>query len=695
MSQSNLNNSVKELINKAKSSGSLGNSSSLSGVAVSNNQSQQFVPLSQPSGLFPQNLLSAPLRSANSGQREPSPIPMRSLSNSLSTNSTQGSQPSSLAPSFQNPLASNQSQVNIPGLFSSSQNQNNSSQSALSQQSTQKLNPLTNYEQSVTNTNPLMASSNSQSSFGISGLFPSSSMPSQNSTLSSSQVPIFNVNQRSKSPNKQYESFPISNSGGLSQQLANQSLNQQNLPVSSKLDQLKSLASQQKENQSASARLSQIVSPDENTNKPPANSSAAKIEELRRIASNSATSALKSSMNKQEKQVEESKTNAGSLLSEMKNQLEPSSKQGSSFGSGTSSATGSLSVADKIKKLREQSSSIQSTSSSLSKNRANSPARSVGQNMEQSQRRPSRNEEQFIVPDVVSSELNNKEEPKVTGKEDVLAPHMAVFKKYGITIDKIFNDKDSDVIYLDAYTRIGVNFVIEIANRKGVTLYLNDGHVLEKHTGEEFDLSKKILQEECEALGTCGLFSQSGDKLVVASKKHGAASVHKTSYIVTTVDSEKSLIENGKVVSLPVVQFEQLEQDEACVQELMLLVDTRYHEYCKRAADETLMVLKRALVDLDSARSACAAYVDDNSIANQNFEYRHGIALKNFAYYASKNDEESIGKVAAGRKELFDDLQKTVAIGRELSKSIEHASKVKALVDEKLENLRRIGVKYI
>ena len=32
------------------------------------------------------------------------------------------------------------------------------------------------------------------------------------------------------------------------------------------------------------------------------------------------------------------------------------------------------------------------------------------------------------------------------------------------------------------------DILVKIANKKGVTLYLNDGHILEKHIGDEFDI---------------------------------------------------------------------------------------------------------------------------------------------------------------------------------------------------------------
>ena len=665
MSQLNLNNSVKDLVEKARGSGNLGNVSSLSGVAVSNNSKHE-------ENLYSKNRDFSENRSnqddeTSSKEDDRSPIHMSSLSKSLS-NSLKSNTPSNVAPTFLNPLSVNKSQ------FNSSQSQNNNL-FGLSQQSISPINPLlekssgfASNSQSSFGTSGLFPSqptqkspenlSNSQSSFGTSGLFSSPQGVSHNSTLSNSQIPSFNASKSYEPFNSQHKTEVPNNS------------------LSSKIEQLKSLSNMQKGSQSASDRLAEISPSNEKISKE-------KIGELRRISN---ASSKRFSSKKEPEEYDYSKTDAKTLIGEMKHSLEKTS----SLSAPSLTSSGSLSVADRIKKLREQSSSVQSNNSSLSKNRANSPAKSVGYNMEH---KMSHTEEQFSIPDVLSSEIDRSEKPKVTGKEDVLAPHMEVFKKYGITIDKIFNDKDSDIIYLDAYTKVGVNFIIEIANKKGVTLYLNDGHILEKHIGDEFDISKKILEEECEALGTCGLFSQSGDKLVIASKKD--TSVHKTSYVITSLDSEKSLIESDKVVSLPVIKFEQLEQDESCVMETILLVDYRYHEYCKRAADEALIGLRRAILDFDMARASCIAYLDDNSVANQNFEYRHSVALRNLVYYSQRGDEESISKVAAGRKELFEDLQKTVSISRELSKSIEHASKLKSLVDEKILLLRGIGSKYV
>ena len=310
-----------------------------------------------------------------------------------------------------------------------------------------------------------------------------------------------------------------------------------------------------------------------------------------------------------------------------------------------------------------------------------------------SSRRNSRKEEAFSVDDVTALEVEQNVVPKVDGTESVLAPHMTTLLNHGIVVTKVFSDNETGLVYLDCYSKIGTNFVVEIENRPGVSLYLNDGHVLEKHTGEELELSKRIVQAECDKLGECGLFSQHGDKVVVASKKAG--SLHKTSYIVST-EGEKSILEDHHVVAVPVIKFEQLEnKDPVVIESLMLLISMRHKQYCEDAMRETVLMIERSLTDLDNLKTYAASFTSESKIANENFRFRLGIVDRNLLFHKSQGDDANFALAAQTRKELFDDLQSTIRLSREISKITTHAASTVSAVGEKLNKLRVICGKYV
>ena len=329
-------------------------------------------------------------------------------------------------------------------------------------------------------------------------------------------------------------------------------------------------------------------------------------------------------------------------------------------------------ISNKIASLRAQSSAIQSKKSS---------------------KNYSRKEESFVVNDTTELEVEQNVLPKITGVEDALEPHMKTLLKNCIVVTKIFSDNETGLVYLDCYSKIGTNFVVEIINKPGVSLYLNDGHVLEKHTGEEFDLSKKMIQAECDKLNECGLFSQQGDKVVIASKKEG--SIHKTSYIIST-ECEKSILEDHHVVAVPVIKFEQLEnEDPNAIESLMLLISMRHREYCEVAMRETYLMVEKSVTDLDNLKAYTFSFTNESKVANENFKFRLDIVDKNLNYYKSQGDDVNFALVSKARKELFDDMQSTIRLSREISKITNHASSTINAISEKLNKLRVIGSKYV
>lgn len=371
------------------------------------------------------------------------------------------------------------------------------------------------------------------------------------------------------------------------------------------------------------------------------------------------------------------------------NQVNPPVFGGASNSGSLQTGSGSLSVKDKLNQLRSKTASL----STGSQNRASSPPKSISNSMSQlNSGKNSHVEEQFKIDNVVEMEVSN-DLPKVVDHEDPLAPHMKVFLKHGISVDKVLPDHDSNTFFVHAYTRGGASFVIEIKHRQGATLYLNDGTILEKHEGEEFSLSSKLLKNECEKLGTCGFFGQEGNKVVVSGHKEGKH--EKRSFILSTAGVDRSFIEDHNIVALPIIEFEQLETDDNTVLHTLMYVEQQYSNYCFSAAEETYRLVGESKIHLRSLLTTLDTYEREYAVSYDNFMYWQKEKTKELLSKISRGDVEGSSRVAEERKTLYDDLKTTIECGRSVSKVAQHSGNSSHAVSEKLNSLRVAGSKYV
>lgn len=334
-----------------------------------------------------------------------------------------------------------------------------------------------------------------------------------------------------------------------------------------------------------------------------------------------------------------------------------------------------LSVADKIAEIKSSSNkNSQSLQAKIDHIRSQS-------NRSSSPNRP------------VLETMKHLKENIVEKAEHVLAPQLALLAKHGFIVDKIFHDRDAGCVYLNTHNKVGTNFVIEVVHKSAEGLYLSDGHILSRHTGEEFNLSKQMIEHECKLSGECGIFAQQGDKVVVSKKD--TEQLHKASYIVSTIDSEKSLLENNNIISVPVIRLEQLEGSEESVAQLMILVNMRYQEYFFKAADDSDTILSGALNDLRQAESTYATFLEQYRIAIKNSIFKLQIVDRNLIFYKMNGDQENFNLSSIARRELFEDTLKMISTSREISTIIEHAANTKRACEQKLEELISLGVKYM
>lgn len=353
---------------------------------------------------------------------------------------------------------------------------------------------------------------------------------------------------------------------------------------------------------------------------------------------------------------------SASIDSEVKNIVDPSSSSSPPVSSPT------MSIKDKLRKIA--SSKSPSTFSS----------KSTGS--------PSHQEEEF------TANVNSIDQvkPVEVKHEDPLKTHKDVFSTYGITYDKVIPDHENHTSFVHCYTRVGSKFIVEIKHHTGTTLYLNSGIVLEKHVGEELDISSDFLKKECKANGTCGFFGQEGNKAIVS---HHDASVHKRSYIVSSMETERSFIEDHSFIALPLVQFEQLEQDKDSVMATLLYVDKKYRDYAFSAAFDTNETLRKAIADFDKSRSVIGTYATEYAITYENFEAGETKATSNIITAKEYNDETAFQSNASFRRGLFEDLSASVHDTRELTKVIEFAAGKTENYVSKLNDLRVHGAKYV
>ena len=350
-------------------------------------------------------------------------------------------------------------------------------------------------------------------------------------------------------------------------------------------------------------------------------------------------------------------------------------------GKPSSPERSGMSVSDRIRSITEKTSTTKS------------PERSAMSGMSDKVKL-SRSATRTISPSrSVVETMKDLKENIIEKAEHVLEPHLAKLAKHGFVVDRIFHDRDAGCVYLNTYNKIGTNFVIEVVHKSAEGLYLSDGHVLSKHTGEEFDLSKQFVEGECKLTGECGLFVQQGDKLVVV--KSGEGQLHKESYIVSTIDSEKSLLEENNIIAVPVVHLEQLEGDEESIAQLMMLVNIRYQEYFFKAASDSEKLLLGAIGDLKGAESVYSTFINEYRIAIRNSAFKLQIVDKNLIFHKLNGNEEEFELAAVTRRELFEDTLNMILASREISTIIEHAANTKRACEHKLQELRTLGVKYM
>lgn len=335
----------------------------------------------------------------------------------------------------------------------------------------------------------------------------------------------------------------------------------------------------------------------------------------------------------------------------------------------TSKMSNGMTTQEKIAKLRE---------SSLKRNSAMSSSK--------------HDEERFSIDDVSKLEIDPKTIPKVVAKENRIKPHAAILTKYGIVTDKVFNDTTSNIVYMNAFTSSGLNFVIEISNKEGTALFLDDGHVLEVHTGEELDMGSKVIDSECEKLGTCGLFHKSGNKVTVSNRRNGG--MHKTSYVINSLESEKSMLEQDGIVAVPIVKFENLEAGEAVVNQILAELEITCTNYYRLAFAESRAMLNTSALDMFALQKIVSDYITDCNVAENNFQYKESIAMANLKLYNTLGNVEAFHEVAAARKDMLEAMKKCIVNNRELSHLVEKLSESKNAVIGKLDKLRTLASPY-
>lgn len=188
---------------------------------------------------------------------------------------------------------------------------------------------------------------------------------------------------------------------------------------------------------------------------------------------------------------------------------------------------------------------------------------------------------------------------------------------------------------------------------------MSDGHIIEQHTGEELNLSKRIVEKECEALGTCGMFSHDGPEIVVSKKTNGK--IHKVQYLISSTVNERSIIESHGVVTIPVVQFQDLQNpDRKYVDSLLETADAKFVEYNKKAMDDVESRMARVAQMTLALEASENKFIKNVSIGISNFKIALKTLSENFEFYTKANDTKMLEKCCIARKELFDDIQEFI-----------------------------------
>uniref|UniRef100_A0A6C0BFB0 Uncharacterized protein n=1 Tax=viral metagenome TaxID=1070528 RepID=A0A6C0BFB0_9ZZZZ len=289
-------------------------------------------------------------------------------------------------------------------------------------------------------------------------------------------------------------------------------------------------------------------------------------------------------------------------------------------------------------------------------------------------RSTSSNVSNVSVNDILSLETG-AEKVKVIKVENPVELEKEAMMKYGITFQKFFNDKDANTIFIHGIQKNGSHVIVEKKNKSGIALYLNDGHVIEQHTGSELNLSKKIIESECKSLGTCGLFSQDSDELVVSKEQDGV--IKKTQYLISSLESERSILETNGVISIPVIQFEDLENtNEVYVKDLLKKADDNFTKYNIASLDDSVKRINSCGPKLVELYTQEQNFQNAASLARSNFIQSMITLNENILTFKQRRDIVSLENCEKTRKELFDDIRSFVMFCHRIEKKIEHSTKI-------------------
>jgi hypothetical protein len=501
--------------------------------------------------------------------------------------------------------------------------------------------------------------------------FVASSPVASLSTESTLAQKIANFKSQSASQNLS-QSAPQSSSASLSSVASSPvaSLSTEST-LAQKIANFKSQSVSQSVPQSSSASLSSVASKS-------SSSGSAKLDELR-SASSSGSTTIATKL-QQMKEAVSSKRATGSIIGGSPTPLNNS----------TPLPTGSASSSNESVLPSASDRSLRYSSPST-KNRASSPTLNLIASLRNSkssglgsQRASLRQEEQFSIPSPIKEATSMSTLPNVTGHEDPIRRHLTVLEKHFLTVDKKYHDRDSGIVYLDVYTKFGTELIIQITLEPGTTVFLADGHVFQKHEGDELILPHEVIDAECSKLGTCGMFFKKDAGAVVAHNREGV--VHKTGYILS-VSSEKSIKPDDSVVAIPVIPFEQLELEDP------IAIDAIFRRAVQDARYYYTVAENNTYAMLNSSHDALGKF--NNAYENFLVEYAQIIKKINSGlpyietsiqkYELKTPDVEKFAKLSALRKELFLVKQKLITKAEELSMMVSHASKAADVITKRLE----------
>lgn len=276
--------------------------------------------------------------------------------------------------------------------------------------------------------------------------------------------------------------------------------------------------------------------------------------------------------------------------------------------------------------------------------------------------------------------------------EDPIASQKQIFEKYGITFDKILPDHENHMSIFLCYTKAGARMAVQVKHSVGSTIYLDSGITLEQHRGEELTIGSSLLKDECERNDTCGFFGQEGNKAVIKSVEPHH---EKKTYIISSMESERSFLEDHCIIAVPLIHFEQLEQEETKVYDTLLYVESKYKDYAFKAAYETNEILRKAIEDLDNSRKIIVSYAEEYAALYSAFVSKEKEAVMGIIAAKSSGNSEAVVSNSNYRRKLFNDLTAVVHDTRALSKIVDHSAQKSKGYTEKLYDMRNRGSGYM